>query len=211
MPVKGEKRATKTRSLTVQGGGRPLFTERCDIYWTSSPVNIAPFGLPLTGSPPDVQLARRQRGASTAIGAAWRSRRRPAPEFPNGCYGDSCRACAKGAPPGRTLSTTRLELLVGSGYVLCVFWLCSGYVQEVVMSDPVRVLAIAIIRQALVDYQKGPGRRKRDAERFLRGEGRKLWIVLGFKEEHLDEFLDEFLERPNEVGYTQLAGRQPRR
>jgi len=75
------------------------------------------------------------------------------------------------------------------------------------MSDPVRILAIAIIRQALVDYQKGPGRRKRDAERFLRGEGRKLWIVLGFKEEHLDEFLDD----PKRIGYNLLASRQPRR
>jgi hypothetical protein len=74
------------------------------------------------------------------------------------------------------------------------------------MSNPMRVLAIAIIRQAMIDYCRSYGHERRDAELFLRGEGRKLWCALGFDE----EFLDEFLERPNEVGYTKLAGRRPK-
>jgi len=75
------------------------------------------------------------------------------------------------------------------------------------MPNPIRELALAVIRQAMIDYYRYSGDVKSNAELYLRGEGRELWIALGFEE----EFLDDFLDNPNEVGYTQLAGRRPKR
>jgi len=75
------------------------------------------------------------------------------------------------------------------------------------MSNPVRVLALAVLRQAMIDYQRCIGHERRDAELFLRGEGRKLWVALGLDE----ELLDEFLAGEVKVGWVQLAGRRPKR
>jgi hypothetical protein len=75
------------------------------------------------------------------------------------------------------------------------------------MSNPIYILALAVVKQAMIDYYRSYGHERRDAELFLRGEGRKLWLALGLDE----EVLDEFLENPSEIRRWLLAGRRPKR
>jgi len=72
------------------------------------------------------------------------------------------------------------------------------------MSNPIRTLGLAVMRQALVDYARGTEQDKKMAEEFLKGEGRKLWIALGLRA----ELLDELLENPAGIGIVFLAGRR---
>jgi hypothetical protein len=57
------------------------------------------------------------------------------------------------------------------------------------MFNPVRVLALAVIKQAMIDYRNGVGEEKMIAAKFLAGDGKEILAALGFRPALIDEFL----------------------
>jgi hypothetical protein len=56
-------------------------------------------------------------------------------------------------------------------------------------NSPIRVLAVAVIRQAMLDYRNGFGAERMSSAGFLAGEGKEIWEALGFRPSLIDEFL----------------------
>jgi len=81
------------------------------------------------------------------------------------------------------------------------------YFSEILMHDPLRTLVLAVVRQAMIDYYRDRGSLRVEAESYLRGDGRELWVTLGLDE----DFLDSFLDCPWEVGCSKVAGRRLKR
>jgi hypothetical protein len=62
--------------------------------------------------------------------------------------------------------------------------------------NPLRVLALAVVKQAMLDYRNGGGTEKSSAASFLATDGKAIWEALGFR----PSLIDEFLANPGSFG-----------
>jgi hypothetical protein len=62
--------------------------------------------------------------------------------------------------------------------------------------NPLRVLALAIVKQAMLDYRNGGGTEKSSAASFLATDGKAILGLLGFR----PSLVDEFLANPGSFG-----------
>jgi|DewCreStandDraft_4_1066084.scaffolds.fasta_scaffold13453_4 hypothetical protein len=60
-------------------------------------------------------------------------------------------------------------------------------------SNPLRVLVVAVIRQAMLDYRDGHGSERMAAASFLATEGKEILEELGYR----PSLIDDFLANPN--------------
>jgi hypothetical protein len=58
-------------------------------------------------------------------------------------------------------------------------------------SNPFRVLALAIVVQAMRDYRNGGGTKKSSAASFLATDGKAIIELLGLRPSLIDEFLSD--------------------